>query len=217
YMSPEQVRGAKVDPRADIWALGVVLWEMLAGRPPFRGDSVADCLVAVVGAPLDWSKLPKDLPPSVLRVLRHCLQRDPRQRARSIADVRLDLEEAEAVEPPPAPPSRGARVLPWLALVGAVLASGWLGLRFTAGARAAPLTHLALRDAAFTRQSSAAISADGRLIAYQGMQGPPLRLPLYVRAIDRPRAFELVGSRGARNPFFSPDGRALAFFRDRAL
>src|SRR6185369_12585747 len=111
----------------------------------------------------------------------------------------------------------GFRVLPWLALAAAVLASGWLGVRLAGVTRVAPPTHLALRDAAFTRQSAAAISADGRLVAYQGLQGPPLQLPLFVRAMDRPRAFELAGSRGARNPFFSPDGRALAFFRDRAL
>jgi serine/threonine protein kinase len=94
YMSPEQARGAAVDKRTDIWAFGVVLFEMLTGRPCFPGDSVTDILAAVVKSDPDWAALPADTPRSVRDLLRRCLAKDRRQRLHDIADARLEIEAA---------------------------------------------------------------------------------------------------------------------------
>jgi serine/threonine protein kinase len=94
YMSPEQARGQAVDTRADIWAFGVVLWEMLTGRRLFEGDAASDVLAAVLRDEPDWEILPDNLLPAVNRLLRRCLRRDPAQRLRHIGDARLELEEA---------------------------------------------------------------------------------------------------------------------------
>jgi serine/threonine protein kinase len=98
YMSPEQARGQAVDARADIWAFGVVLWEMLTGRRLFEGEAVSDVLAAVLRDEPDWEILPDNIPPGVGRLLRRCLRRDPARRLRHIGDARLELEEA-AEEP----------------------------------------------------------------------------------------------------------------------
>jgi len=103
YMSPEQIRGQTVDTRADIWAFGVVLWEMLTGRRLFEGEAASDVLAAVLRDQLDWQVIPEDVPPAVVRLLRRCLGRDLVHRLRHIGDARLELEQAleepESVEP----------------------------------------------------------------------------------------------------------------------
>src|SRR5262245_13571810 len=118
YMAPEQAKGRIVDRRADIWAFGCVLYEMLTGRRPFGGDDVSDTLASVLKESPDWDALPRDLPASWQRVLRRCLEKDPKHRLSAIGDARLDLEErAEIVariEPPT--PSRW-RVVPWATVV----------------------------------------------------------------------------------------------------
>jgi serine/threonine protein kinase len=94
YMAPEQARGRSVDKRADIWAFGVVLYEMLTGTRAFSGDSVTETAGAVIHKDVDWSAVPSDLPPSTRTVLRRCLEKDPARRARDIGDVRLALDGA---------------------------------------------------------------------------------------------------------------------------
>ena len=91
YMSPEQARGKPVDKRADIWSFGVVLFEMLTGRQLFTGETVSDVLAGVLTRELDWSTLPASVPGPIRRLLRRCLERDPKQRSRDIGDVRLEL------------------------------------------------------------------------------------------------------------------------------
>src|SRR4051794_28982476 len=88
YMSPEQARGKAVDRRADIWAFGAVLFEMLTGRQMFDGDSMSDVMASVIKDEPDWNRLPKDLPPSIVRLLRRCLEKDPRKRLSAIGDAR---------------------------------------------------------------------------------------------------------------------------------
>ena len=105
YMSPEQARGKPVDRRADIWAFGCVLFELLTGRPLFAGDTVSDTLAAVLRAEPDWSSLPAGTPAAVVALLRRCLTRDPRQRLRDIGDARLELASL-------ADPGRGAPLAP---------------------------------------------------------------------------------------------------------
>ena len=92
YMSPEQARGRAVDTRTDIWAFGVVLWEMIVGRRLFGADSAGDALAGVLRDTPDWKALPSDVPPSVVRLLRRCLRRDPGTRLRHIGDARIELE-----------------------------------------------------------------------------------------------------------------------------
>jgi len=94
YMSPEQARGKAVDKRADIWAFGCVLYEMLTGRTAFPGETLSDTIVAILDRAPDWSALRSDTPPILVRLLRRCLEKDARRRLRDIGDARLDLEEA---------------------------------------------------------------------------------------------------------------------------
>ena len=100
YMSPEQARGKRVDNRTDNWAFGCVLFEMLTGQKPFQGETVTDALAAVVTFEPDWEKLPDATPPTILHLLRRCLQKAPNRRLHSIADARLDIEDV--INEPPA-------------------------------------------------------------------------------------------------------------------
>src|SRR5215472_13536625 len=119
YMSPEQAKGKSVDRRADIWAFGCVLYEMLTGKVAFPGESVTDTLAAVIRAEPDWSQLPASTPPHVPVLLRRCLQKDPKQRLRDIGDARISLEEvlsgAPEATPSPAVSSPAKQWRWWLA------------------------------------------------------------------------------------------------------
>ena len=99
YMAPEQARGRSVDKRADIWAFGVVLFEMLTGRQLFTGETVSDTLAAVLRQEIDWTTLPNDTPARVRQLLRRCLDRDPKQRLRDIGEATIALD---APDDPPA-------------------------------------------------------------------------------------------------------------------
>ena len=99
YMSPEQARGKAVDKRADIWAFGCVLYEMLTARRAFAGDEVSDTLASVLAREPDWALLPATVPPVLGTYLRRCLHKEPRQRIHDIADVRLALEGAFETAP----------------------------------------------------------------------------------------------------------------------
>src|SRR5580765_8535793 len=99
YMAPEQALGKAVDKRADIWAFGVVLFEMLTGRRTFGGDTISEVMAAVMKDDPDWARLPPGLPPQVLRLLRRCLVKDPKHRLRDIGDARLLLDDTEVPTP----------------------------------------------------------------------------------------------------------------------
>src|SRR5438876_869111 len=102
YMAPEQARGKVVDQRADIWAFGVVLYEMLTGRRPFEGDGLSDVLAAVLRQPIEWSALPPETPQSIRRLLRRCLEKDCAERLRDMSGARLDIKDALAGSAEPA-------------------------------------------------------------------------------------------------------------------
>jgi serine/threonine protein kinase len=137
YMSPEQAKGKAVDRRADIWAFGCVLYEMLTGKMAFRGETVTDTLAAVVRAEPDWSQLPVPTPTRVRVLLQRCLQKDPKQRLRDIGDARISLDEVLSSPPElpniattPISASLWRRALPWALLGTAVIALIALGLAY---------------------------------------------------------------------------------------
>src|SRR5262249_27075663 len=102
YMSPEQARGKSVDKRTDVWSFGCVLYEMLAGKRAFAGETVSDSIAAILEREPDWNGLPAATPITVRQLLQRCLEKDPRQRLRDIGDVRMELEHGLAAELHPA-------------------------------------------------------------------------------------------------------------------
>ena len=230
YMSPEQARGAAVDERADVWALGVILHEMLTGRRLFEGETVSDTLAAILRGEIDLGALPASVPPPVRTLLRRCLERNPKNRLHHVADARIAIDDAlagrteEAAAPVPAPRSLALRTLPWAlaALLAAALV--WaIWPRLAAGdgpATAARSPVLAIHvpaelDLRLDEQGLAgqvsifAISPDGARVAFVGGAGGGR---LYVREIESAELRPLEETDGASSPFFSPDGRWLAYF-----
>jgi serine/threonine-protein kinase len=218
YMAPEQAKGQAVDKRADIWAFGGVLFEMLAGEPAFQGSSVTETLAAVIKDQPRWSALPASTPATVRRLLGRCLAKDRRDRLRDIGDARFDLR-ADASEIDAAATADPATITarrPWVAIVAASLATAAVAA-VIAGAvvwlRPSPAPTLARfvitlpGGQEFTRAPSIAISADGSRIAYVANS------QLYVRAIDELEGRPIPGSDvDPLRPFFSPDGQWIGFY-----
>ncbi|MGO9255908.1 MAG: protein kinase domain-containing protein [Bryobacteraceae bacterium] len=213
YMSPEQARGKPVDKRADIWAYGVVLYEMLTGRQLFGGgETVSDTLAAVLKSDPDWSALPAATPPRVRRLIERCLRKNPKQRLRDIGDARLTLDEAEP-EPVAAAPSPRRAWLPW-AVVGVMMVAsaavavwGWLR-----PAPERPVVRVATSMAVRNLPGALAISPDGSRIAFVSGTGTGL---IYVRAMDQLEAKPIAGTEGASFLSFSPDGSQISFVDSR--
>jgi Tol biopolymer transport system component len=229
YMSPEQVRGRRIDRRADIWAFGCVLFEMLSGQSPFRGDSINDLMGAVIGEEPEWRALPATLPRGIPRLIQRCLQKDPRQRLHDIADARLDLEEAlsepvggaaESVAVQPLAAWR--RVLPWavaslLLVVAGVQtwrASGITGTGITSPVRFAILPPAGL-EAGDWSWPLAALSPDGTRVVLSYDRGGTSAL--YQRSIGQLEATLIPGTEDGHAPFFSPDGKWIAFATERQM
>jgi len=106
YMAPEQARGKKVDKRADVWAFGAILYEMLTGRQAFSGETISDTIVSVLSREIDWAALPSSVPPRIHRLLRRCLHRDANDRLRDIGDARLEIADADFLRRPEEPGER---------------------------------------------------------------------------------------------------------------
>jgi Tol biopolymer transport system component len=214
YMSPEQARGGVVDKRADVWAFGCVLFEMLAGRAPFGGDTPADTLAAVLDREPDWTLLPPATPDGVHRLLRRCLEKNPKRRLRDIGDARLELED----EPRLAKPTPRRRF--------GVLAAAAVAAVFTLAALLIPRLRPAgaLETVQFTLEAPeghAIIgvpvpSPDGRHLVFVA-HSPSRESALWVRAVGATAAQRIAGTENASNPFWSPDGRFVGFSVDRVL
>ncbi len=212
YMSPEQARGRPIDKRADIWAFGCVLYEMLVGKQTFSGGSITDVLAAVVRAEPDWSALPAGAP---LRLLHRCLEKDPARRLRDIGDARFDLE-ADAVSPAAGPGVRASR-LPWVAAaVMTLVAAVGVWAPWRAQRAAAPVVRAAVtpppgdRLAVNPLQGSIALSPDGSRLVYAAVRGG--RAQLFLRRLDQFDAAPITGAEDGAGPFFSPDGEWVGFF-----
>jgi eukaryotic-like serine/threonine-protein kinase len=217
YMSPEQARGRNVDRRADIWAFGIVLYEMLTGVRPFAGESITDALSAIISREPDWTLLPAEAQRSAGPLLRRCLEKDPRKRLQAMGEARIALETAPAIGAPDIVQRRGVS----LPLVGAMIlaalalgvASVWLasrGLRSTP--QASPPAWLSVPLApADSLVGGFMLSNDGRQFAFVGQAGG--KNQLFVRRFERDEATALPGTEGISlvGPAFSPDGRWLVF------
>ena len=216
YMSPEQARGKTVDQRADIWALGCVLFEALTAKKCFFGETVTDTLAAVVRGEPDWAALPATTPRTLRDLLTRCLKKDPRLRVQHVGDARIALVEAHE-EPAGAAPAHGIRkahlylVAGAAAVVGATLTSLFMS---SPTPLADPVTRsiLSLAPAyqlAVFQTRTVAISPDGRSVVWVGNQDGARRL--YLRRLEELEAHPIVGTEGAQMPFFSPDGQWVGF------
>ncbi|MSR37024.1 MAG: serine/threonine protein kinase [Gemmatimonadetes bacterium] len=222
YMSPEQAKGSPADHRSDVFSFGSVLYEMLTGRSPFKGDTAPEILASVLVREADFTALPPNLNPRLYELLKRCLDKHPKQRWQAVGDLRVEIEVI-AVAPYGAPPpttAAFARPEPlWrrLALfsapalvLGAAMAGGavWLATRPDAprvmGTTITPTGAAALTIGGFDRDL--AIASDGSRIVYVGTNGTEL----FVRALD---ALEPVAifTGAPRGPFVSPDGQGVGF------
>jgi len=220
YMAPEQARGKKADKRADVWAFGVVLFEMLTGRRLFEGETVSDVLAAVLKNEPDFDLLPPGLPGNVRRVLTLCLQKDPKQRLHDIADARIELSRSES-EPgqaiPAAAPPRRQRLAWAIAAAGVLLSIVMTAVAARRGRSESRTMKVHVLPPARTLGSGPIdISPDGRRLAFVAAGSDGLT-KLYVRELDSLEARALPATEDAAAPFFSPDGRSVAFFADRKL
>jgi len=224
YMSPEQARGRSVDRRTDIWSFGCVVYECLTGRQAFEGETVSDLVARILERDPDWAALPRDTPPRLVALLRRCLRKDARERLRDIGDARIELAEIAAGAPDPAAAPKPTVHAPrryWLELLGpivgaviAVLASRWIG-----GAPPQPLHFSIVGPAglAMSEESAdAAISPDGRTICFCAADSSGT-VELWLRSLDALTARALPGTEGARQPFWAPNSRDLAYFTDGSL
>jgi Tol biopolymer transport system component len=226
YMSPEQARGQSVDKRSDVWSFGCVLYEMLTRRPAFARDSLSETLAAVLEAEPDWDALPATTPPAIRRLLRRCLEKNPKQRLRDLGDARLDIADAldaQGSSAAPVPHIGRARIATRAAAAAAAIAIGVL--LWALSRPSAPADHRVTRTTILVPPGQEldtgggaqplAISPDGRLVAYAATRGS--QTELYVRSLDSFDARALAGTAGAQYPFFSPDGTSIAFFAERKL
>jgi serine/threonine-protein kinase len=227
YMSPEQAKGKRVDRRADLWAFGCVLFEMLTGKKAFAGDDIAETLTAIMRDEPDWGALPTDTPESVRRLLRRCLHKDVGRRLRDAGDARLELEptghEGARRSRQHTSVTRGAAIAAAGAVLGGAIATLSLGPRSGNPGAVLPITRLSLTSAADaplvsdTEASTIAITPDGRRIFYSARRTDPdgARIAAWQLMSRELGAFDAtplsnVGNR-PRAMFTSPDNRWVGF------
>jgi len=217
YMSPEQAAGKVADRRSDLWSFGVVLIEMLTGKPVFNGDTLPEVLASVLKAPPDWALLPTDVPTTITTLIRRCLQKDAARRVNSAAYARLVIEDA--IETPGAvPTSRDTRSkrwsLAWLIPLVALVIIATIAVDYL---RPSPglVTRLDLSTPSSGDPVSFALSPDGRQFVF--VAGDGIESRLWLRPLDRTDAQPLAGTEGASYPFWAPTGRSIGFFADGKL
>ena len=223
YMSPEQARGQTVDQRADVWAFGAVLYEMVTGQRAFEGRDVSETLAGVIKSEPNWKRLPTDLPTTLDNLLRRCLEKEPRQRVQAIGDVRLAMEGAFETTVATTSESPDASQLQFcqrpipsaLAGLALLLIGGLAGWAFlgsgTPPSLSAKRFTLTLPDS--DRLPGAgdmlALSPDGHTLIYRATRNGAVQL--FRRPIDQFEATPIPGTEGGYAPFFSPDGQWVGF------
>ena len=227
YMSPEQAKAKKVDHRADIWAFGCVLYEMIVGKKVFEGETVSDVVAAVIRAEPNWTALPETTPAPIQRLIRRCLQKDVRRRLQAMGEARITIEEvlSGTKEEAEAPSFGGGkwksknglllhRALPWVLgattiLIATICAGLLLKSRPTPGVflfPVAPPENLALVSG-----GQPSISPDGHYLAFIARAAPDKPATLWLRPLDSLMAEQIPGTESANQPFWSPDSRQIAF------
>ena len=228
YMSPEQARGKTVDKRADIWAFGVVLYEMLTGQRPFKGRDVSETLAAAMMKEPDWPALPANLPAPLGRLLRRCLDKEPRDRLRDVGDARAELRDVldapsttNAGAMPAAPvaqPAGWRQSLPWVAALVGMVGTGllvWI-LRPSGAELAVSRLTIAPPPGVTVLSNQPLVSPDGRRVVFAGVRDGVSQL--YLRDLDELDAGPVPGSEGAAIPqAFSPDGQDLLYMDSSGL
>jgi serine/threonine-protein kinase len=223
YMSPEQARGKPVDHRADVWAFGVVLFEMLTGQRLHPGETVSDTLASVLKTEPSWNALPHTTPSSLRRVLRSCLEKDPRRRLQAIGDRRLLVDDP--VQPTTISGSPSVTIV--AVGVAAVLAVALVTLSVVhfrepvAVATSSPMARVAIalpQESTLDHKTNPALalSPDGTKLTYVAVQGTNAP-QLFLRVMDGTAATPIAGTEGAHSPFFSPDGQWIGFFAQGKL
>ena len=211
YMSPEQAQGKPVDKRADIWAFGVVLYEMLTGRRMFQGETVSETLAAVLKDEPEWNRVPH----KAQRLLRRCLEKDPKRRLRDIADAMTLIDDT------PQGTALRHNKLPWAVAGGLALVLIISFYYFDRPAPLRPLVRLNAEIAADTPLARIAggvlaLSPDGARLALI-LRGADGKVRLHTRLLQQNQVTPLAGTENAFSPFFSPDGEWIGFFADGKL
>jgi serine/threonine-protein kinase len=231
YMSPEQAKGKPVDKRADIFAFGAVLYELLTGKRTFEGETITETLASVLKSEPDWEKLPGDTPGRIKELLEDCLQKDPHDRLHDIANVRIQIKKALSEPATVSPngqtlagqPARWGRTitLGLVALAGVALGAAIWSLMPLPLSPPAPLKRVAILLPSTapleveTLRPALALSPDGTRLVYVANRGG--KRQLYLRQMDRLDATPIPGTEGAYSPFFSPDGQSVGFVVGYAL
>ena len=221
YMSPEQARGHAVDRRADVWAFGCVLFEMLTGKLAFPGDNVTDVMAAIVRGTPDWSALPSESAP-IAGILQRCLEKDVRRRFHDVGDVKLLLDDATSGKPSTAPAVSSPSRMSWIAagiivgLIAGGAAATYLGRARVADTPSslarfelATTSDLPLAAVEGTPGRNIAMAPDASRLVYTSSRGGVLQLA--ARVLDQIDVRPIAGTEGGSAPFFSPDGRSLGF------
>jgi eukaryotic-like serine/threonine-protein kinase len=220
YMSPEQARGTAVDKRSDLWAFGVVLYEMFAGVQLFDGATVSDTLAQVLMKEPDWDALPAKTHGTIRRLLRRCLEKDRRRRLPDAGAARLEIEDAMATPSAEATtiPRGGSGRMAWIVAAAAILAAAGLAVPAFRYLREAPPPEMRvdITTPKTTDPISFALSPDGRKIVFAA-SGDAGASRLWLKPLDSVTAQPLVGTEGASYPFWSPDSASIGFFADLKL
>jgi serine/threonine protein kinase len=221
YMAPEQAKGREADRRVDVWGFGCVVYEMLVGRAPFEGDTTPEVLAAVLKNEPDWSRLAAETPEGIRRMLRRCLQKDPRQRLQHIGDARLEIDEVRSGQTMDRRPGKsglsGSAKLAWILGSVVVLIAFATGVGVGGLRPAWPATEarLEISTPPTTDPASFAISPDGqRIVFVASLDGHPR---LWLRFMNSSSARPLSGTDLATLPFWSPDSLSVGFFADGKL
>ena len=214
YMSPEQARGLPVDKRADVWAFGVVLYEMLTGSRPFQGEDVSLTLASVMKSDVNVTVLPADLPETLRTVIRQCLQKDPKRRIRDVGDVSLAMDGAfetrasgARTEAAAAQAAGWRRALPWVAGVVLAVVSSLAVWTFMRPPVPLPTRLTVVAPSGVRFSGAMRLSPDGRTLALHGSSGGGSQV--YLRQLDQFEAVPVRGTEGTGPRAFSSDGQGL--------